>query len=84
MNSTLAIIQAPIMLRRVISFHVLVEGSLVGSQLIAKWTLVVEISFNVAILDMTNEVGLNELVARPAYVPAFGVNDIALDECGDA
>ena len=54
MDSTLAIIQTDIMLRGVISFHVLVEGSFVGSQLIAKWALVVEIPFYVAILDMTD------------------------------
>ena len=83
MNGALAVIQAPVVLRGVISFHVLIEGGLIGGHLIAKWALVVDVSLKVAVLDMADQVRLNELVARPANVPAFGVNHIGLDECGD-
>ena len=72
------------MLGGVISLHVLVEGSLVWGQLVAERALVVEVSLNVAVLDMADKVCLNELVAGPAYVPALGVYDIGLDEGGDA
>ena len=72
------------MLGGVISLHVLVEGSLVWGQLVAERTLVAEVSLNVAVLDMADKVGLYELVAGPAYVPALGVYDISLDEGGDA
>ena len=72
------------MLGGVISLHVLVEGSLVWRQLVAEWALVAEVFLNVAVLDMADKVGLNELVAGPAYVTALGVYDISLDEGGDA
>ena len=72
------------MLGGVISLHVLVEGSLVWRQLVAEWALVAEVFLNVAVLDMADKVGLNELVAGPAYVTALGVYDIGLDEGGDA
>ena len=72
------------MLGGVISLHVLVEGSLVWGQLVAEWALVAEVFLNVAVLDMADKVGLNELVAGPAYVTALGVYDIGLDEGGDA
>ena len=56
------------MLGGVISLHVLVEGSLVWGQLVAERALVAEVSLNVAVLDMADKVGLNELVA--GHVPS--------------
>ena len=40
------------MLGGVISLHVLVEGSLVWGELVTERALVVEASFNMAVLDM--------------------------------